>query len=170
MLGGIKTAPEFPGISYNDEATLDDKSRVLLPRKVKDALGPQFALAVGIYGGLIAIPKQIWQGIREEVRQAPILNPDRMYFSSQFLGPTATDVEVDNQGRFVIPSRLRAPANLEVKSTVFLNGADIWLEIWNPEDFAKYSENPTAFGGPRTERLLAAYDRMQSVIRNGAAA
>jgi MraZ protein len=42
-------------------------------------------------------------------------------------------VELDRQGRILIPGQLRAYAGLE--GSVVVAGAGEWLEIWNPERF-----------------------------------
>jgi MraZ protein len=42
-------------------------------------------------------------------------------------------VELDRQGRILVPAPLRAYASLE--GTVVVVGAGEWLELWNPERF-----------------------------------
>ena len=48
------------------------------------------------------------------------------------LGP-AVPVELDRQGRILIPAPLREYAGLD--GTVVVVGSGEWLEIWNPELF-----------------------------------
>lgn len=157
-------------ISFRDKTVLDDKFRVLLPPKVKARLRADFVVARGFYGGLIAVPAVVWKVISDEVRRAPLLHPDRIYFSSQFLGASEDDINADGSGRFVIPKGLRADANLTEKGTsVMLNGADFWLEIWNAADFDRFSEDPQGFGGARFDRLLKAYQGLSAAARGGLA-
>ena len=57
--------------------------------------------------------------------------PDALRFELQFFG-LASRVEVDKQGRFVLPDRLLQKARL--KSEVYLVGQKQRIDVWNRED------------------------------------
>jgi DNA-binding transcriptional regulator/RsmH inhibitor MraZ len=44
-----------------DEATIDDKGRILVGKKKRERLGEPFAIAVGEVGCLVAYPEPVWQ-------------------------------------------------------------------------------------------------------------
>jgi len=58
--------------------------------------------------------------------------------------PSASEVELDGQGRMVIPAKLRAYANLSAEVTVA--GVRDHIEIWDRATWQTYQENLEAGG------------------------
>ena len=44
-----------------EEATIDDKGRILVSKKKRDRLGENFVIALGTCGCLVAYPEASWQ-------------------------------------------------------------------------------------------------------------
>jgi MraZ protein len=111
------------------EHTLDDKSRVTLPARFRDALAEGVVLAKGFDKNLDVYPGTAW----ESVVQARIAELDP--FSAQtrrlkrivFAGAAAD--RPDKQGRVLVPAALATYAGLGKE--VVIAGVDDHLEIWD---------------------------------------
>ena len=97
--------------------TIDAKGRIIVPVKFRESLGDNFVYT-----------KEDWQKFEEKLRTLPLTNKDARKFTRFFLAGAA-EMEVDKQGRILIPSVLREFAALE-KDVVFV-GVGSRIEIWN---------------------------------------
>ncbi len=120
----------FLGLS---EHTLDDKGRLVLPRKHRDPLRSGCVVSKHFDGSLGVWPSQAFDMFIEQTRDLPSTRGDVRSFV-RTLHATAESQEPDKQGRINIPEVLRRYAGLE--STVVVTGADTHLELWSPEKWA----------------------------------
>lgn len=114
--------------------TLDPKGRMIVPAKFREELGERFILTLGLDGCLFAYPMGEWEQFAEGLKKLPGTK-DARQLQRHFLAGAA-DVEVDKQGRFLIPPRLRDAAGLE--KDVLLVGVLSKIEIWSRE---RWEEN-----------------------------
>ncbi|MBA2536000.1 MAG: division/cell wall cluster transcriptional repressor MraZ [Actinobacteria bacterium] len=111
------------------EHALDDKNRLTLPAKFREAFSHGVFVAKGIDPCLVVYPPGEWDQFVEQ-GLAP-LNP----FSrearqmSRFMFAGATDTELDRQGRIMIPQPLVEHAKLDRE--VVVAGVRDHLEIWD---------------------------------------
>ncbi|MCR5398936.1 MAG: division/cell wall cluster transcriptional repressor MraZ [Lachnospiraceae bacterium] len=110
--------------------TIDPKGRVIVPAKFRDALGDEFVVTKGLDGCLFVYDKTEWNAFEEKLKTLPITNKDARNFVRFFLAG-ATSVEVDKQGRILLPAVLREFAEL-VKDVVLI-GVASRVEIWSKE-------------------------------------
>ena len=108
--------------------TIDAKGRIIVPVKFRESLGDNFVVTKGLDNCLFVYTKEDWQKIEEKLRTLPLTNKDARKFTRFFLAGAA-EMEVDKQGRILIPSVLREFAALE-KDVVFV-GVGSRIEIWN---------------------------------------
>jgi DNA-binding transcriptional regulator/RsmH inhibitor MraZ len=97
----------------HDEAVIDDKGRLRLPKKMEEALGKPFVLWVNRSGLLSAWSEEEWewQTARASETNMQSEEDDEML---RALGERAeANIKCDAQGRFVIPSRLREYTGLK---------------------------------------------------------
>ncbi len=146
-----------------DEATLDDKGRCLVSKKKRDRLGEDFVLALGSTGCLTAYPLWSWKRYLSEMLGGEVLNFGREDFTRLVMGTADDELNFDAQGRFVIPKNLRELANL--RGPVTLLGAGDRLEIWDPEELAKFYVNEEAYAGARRSSLMRAYIQMTGRVQ-----
>lgn len=118
--------------------TVDVKGRVIIPVKFRESLGDNFVVTKGLDGCLFVFAMNEWTNFEEKLRALPIANKDARKFARFFLAGAA-DIEVDKQGRALLPSTLREFAGLE--KDVILVGVSSRVEIWSKERW----ENSTAF-------------------------
>lgn len=114
--------------------SLDEKKRMRVPAKFKDALGANFIVTKGNDGCLFAFSHTTLQeDIIDKSKNLSMFDsnvqkPLRLLMSSAF------QADEDNQGRILLPQELREYAKIK-KQIVFIgvgNRMEIWAEeIWN---------------------------------------
>lgn len=110
--------------------TVDEKGRLIIPSKFREELGNSFVVTKGLDGCLFAYDSFEWKKLEEKLVSLPFTNKDARNFS-RFMLAGAADVDVDKQGRILLPSVLRNFAGLE--KDVVLIGVASRIEIWSKE-------------------------------------
>ena len=142
-----------------DDATIDSKGRILLGKKKRDRLGDTFAMTIGSLGCICVYPGDRWQEILKEINESSPNNQGRREYAELFLEYADYDLSCDTQGRVVIPQTLREEGKLSDK--VLLRGCFDHLQIWDPEEHAKYRLNRDAYNKERRTSFEGAYDEMK---------
>ncbi|MDF2800119.1 MAG: MraZ protein [Anaerocolumna sp.] len=109
--------------------TIDNKGRIILPSKFRETLGDDFVVTQGLDGCLFVYPNDEWLNFVAQLKNLPG-SKDARQLQRYFMAGAAS-CEVDKQGRFLIPSKLREQAALE-KEIVFV-GVLSKIEIWCKE-------------------------------------
>lgn len=114
---------------------LDDKGRLFLPARFRDAMGEGLVLTRGQERCLYVWTLADFARLTERLRDLPVANKAgrayvRMLFSA------ASDQVPDKQGRISITPLLRDYASLE--RDVVVTGTMNRVEIWNPVAWADY--------------------------------
>lgn len=117
--------------------TVDAKGRLIVPSKFREALGDEFVVTKGLDGCLFVYDNKEWTAFEEKLRALPLMNKESRKFVRFFLAGAA-NVEVDKQGRILIPSVLREFAGLD--KDVVLVGVASRIEIWSKEKWEEASE------------------------------
>jgi len=132
--------------------SIDSKSRISIPAKLRKNLLPEakdsFVLTQGIGKCIDVYPADYWETIEKRLNQLNQYDPNEMKFIRMFL-QHATDVEMDNQARVILPPYLLEFAGIEKE--VLILGALQKIEIWNPQTFKDHSA-----GSPESYDQLAA--------------
>lgn len=112
--------------------TIDAKGRLIIPSKFREALGDVFVVTKGLDGCLFVYDNAEWNVFEEKLKSLPLTNKDARQFVRFFLAGAA-EVEVDKQGRILVPNVLREFA--ELNKDVVLIGVASRIEIWSKERF-----------------------------------
>ena len=112
------------------EHSLDTKGRLIMPVKLREDIGEKFVVTKGLDGCLFIFSLDEWNNFETKLRALPISSKDARLFS-RFFFAGASDLEVDKQGRFLIPSNLREFA--EFQKDVVIVGMNTRIEIWSKE-------------------------------------
>ena len=112
--------------------TIDAKGRLIVPSRFREILGDAFVVTKGLDGCLFVYDNEEWKLFEEKLRALPITNKEARQFVRFFLAGAA-EVEVDKQGRILIPNVLREFAGLA--KDVALVGVGSRIEIWSRERF-----------------------------------
>ena len=115
--------------------TIDAKGRIIVPAKFRESLGDNFVVTKGLDNCLFVYTSEDWRKFEEKLRTLPLTNKDARKFTRFFLAGAA-EMEIDKQGRILIPSVLREFAALE--KDVVLVGVGSRIEIW---DKARWNES-----------------------------
>lgn len=107
--------------------TLDPKGRVSLPARFRAAFDGGAVLTLGQDGCLFAFPRAEWERRSSEVRDLPLSDADGRAYARMFFGK-AEAVDLDAQGRMLIPQRLRGEAGIggEIVVVGVLDRMEIW--------------------------------------------
>lgn len=109
--------------------TIDAKGRIIVPAKLREELGDEFVVTLGLDGCLFVYPNTEWLNFVEKLKNLPG-NREARQLQRYFLAG-AVSCELDKQGRILIPGKLREHAQLE-KDVVFV-GVLGKIEIWSKE-------------------------------------
>lgn len=131
--------------------SIDAKGRIIVPAKFRESLGDEFVVTQGLDGCLFVYPDEEWEKFVKELRGLPGSKEARQL--QRYFMAGAALVEVDKQGRILLPLKLREQAKLE-KDIVFvgvLSKIEIWSkERWdannNYDDMDAIAENMSKFG------------------------
>lgn len=142
-----------------DEATIDDKGRLLVSKKKRERLGERFVMALGPAGCLVVYTIEAWTKEVTEIMSAPSTNLGRQQFIRLLNNYAEDDLKFDKQGRVVVPQKLREAAAL--KDKVFIVGCIDRMEIWSADAWSEYEKNPDGYGKKRLEAFLHAQKQME---------
>ena len=120
---------------------LDPKGRISLPGRFREALADGAYLTLGQDGCLFCFPRAEWEDRSNEVRAAPLSDTEGRAYARMFFG-NAEPVDLDSQGRLVVPQRLRL--QVAIGKEVVVVGVQDRMEIWDREAHERYLD---AFGG-----------------------
>lgn len=131
---------------------LDDKGRLALPARYRDELSDGVVITRGFDNCLLVYPMEAWTPLAERVSALSIGDPD-VRLLRRMLFANATDVQLDRQGRILVPVELRAHAGLEREAVVV--GMHSFIEIWSPDGWAAQDELVERDGASIAEKLAA---------------
>lgn len=117
--------------------TIDQKNRVSLPAKFRKEMGKSLVVTPGLDNCLFIFTKKEWVKISEKLSGFSMLQSDNRSFN-RFMFGGATEVDVDNIGRFLLPDFLKTRAGLSEK--VALVGVQNRVEIWNENKWSAYKK------------------------------
>ena len=118
--------------------TIDAKGRLIIPSKFRESLGDEFVVTKGMDGCLFVYDNEEWKKFEEKLLSLPMMDKQVRQFTRYFLAGAAS-VEVDKQGRILIPSVLREFA--DITKDAVLVGVGSRSEIWSRERW----EGPVSF-------------------------
>lgn len=109
--------------------TIDGKGRVAVPARFRAELATGAHVTRWIDNCLAIFPNQAWNELADRVSDLRYADAGARAFS-RFLFSGAFDVELDGQGRLVVPAGLRQFASLRSEAVVV--GAADHIELWEP--------------------------------------
>lgn len=116
------------------KSRVGEKKRVSLPTKFREQIGEDLILTRGYEESLILVNKEMWEKVAQGVINGSFTDKN-IRDTSRFLVGSAKEIEMDSQGRFVIPESLFNHANLG--SEIVFIGLVNWIEIWDAEKWQK---------------------------------
>jgi len=123
------------------ECKLDAKGRMVLPARIKTQLpepdggGQELVIRRGFEQCLIIYPMVEFKKVFSKISGLNEFNEEYRKLQRNFLSGVVT-VELDNNGRFLIPKNMLAYA--QVEKDAMLVGTGSKVEIWNPSIYEKH--------------------------------
>ena len=121
------------------ESKLDTKGRLVLPARIKAQLpsgeGDELVIRRGFEPCLIIYPMVEFKKVFSKISGLSEFNEEYRKLQRNFFSGTAT-VELDANGRFVIPKNMLNYAQLE--KDLILIGMGNKVEVWNPSIYEKH--------------------------------
>jgi MraZ protein len=131
---------------------LDAKGRIAIPARFRDALANGLVVTRGIDRCLALYPMSAWIPLAERVSSLPLSDPNARTFR-RLVFAEAVDLELDSQGRILLPPELRDYA--EIGRAAVVVGVDSFVEIWSPERWETQKAFIDADGAAIAERLAS---------------
>lgn len=116
---------------------LDEKGRITVPKKFHTDIVKGAVVTRGLDHCLFLYTKEEWIKLAEKLANLPFAQANTRAFSRLMLAG-AMDVELDKQGRIIIPEYLRDFAH--IKKNVVIAGLYNRLELWDADEWKKYTQ------------------------------
>lgn len=116
---------------------MDEKNRISLPIKFRKEIGKTVVLAPGLDASIFMFTTKEWEKIAARLEQASMVQTDILRFN-RFMFGGATQVDVDAQGRVLIPDFLKDRAGIKAKAAVV--GVHNRIEVWNDKRWSEYKK------------------------------
>ena len=116
---------------------VDDKGRVAVPVRFRGELATGLFVCKWIDSCLALFPRPAWDQLATKVASLPGISSAEARSFQRYLFASAFEVELDRQGRLLVPPGLREWAQLETDVT--LVGSNDHVELWEPTRWAQYS-------------------------------
>lgn len=129
---------------------LVDGFRVAFPKKFRQELSEKFILAQGYEGCLIAVSETQWGQLVSDAATGPFASQS-VRDTSRFLLGSACEVELDDQGRFVVPENLREYAAFS--GEIAFLGLGRWVELWDLNRWLLHKKYINEHGSEIAEKL-----------------
>ncbi len=125
------------------EHTIDAKGRMAVPARFRSQIDRGAVISKGMGTCLSVYTRERWDEKSAELAAGK--TSDELRDFERRIYPSASEVELDAQGRVSIPAKLRAYASLESEVTVA--GVRDHFEIWDRAMWKAYQERLETEGG-----------------------
>lgn len=110
--------------------------RIVLPKKLRELLkGNTFILTKGFDFCLAGYDREDWESRAKELLGVSLLERENIE-KRRFIFGSAVYLEIDDQGRFVIPKGMLSYSHLDRKAVIV--GVGDHFEIWEQTKWEKY--------------------------------
>ena len=128
----------------------DDKGRLAIPAKFRATLGERAIVTRGLDRCLFVFSVADWADLAKKLVALPLAQANSRAFARLMLAG-AMEVEMDAQGRILLPEYLRHYASIGKQAVVA--GLYNRIEIWNDEAWKKYKEQTESDSDEIAEKL-----------------
>ena len=117
--------------------TLDAKGRPSVPSRFRDILGTRFMIGEGLDECLIIYDMDSWREFEGKLKSLPT-NTAEVRELIRYYESRTLEVEIDKQGRILLPQQLRTAGGLE-KNVTFV-GTGTRAELWDEETYELHKQ------------------------------
>lgn len=131
--------------------SLDAKGRLFVPAKLRERLGEEFFVTISMDTCLSIYSAENWKNFSDRVNAMSYVDQRKM----RPLFVYASRLELDSQGRVLVPQNLRAFAKLIKNVTIV--GCNNHVELWDSEQWKAIAEaeiNPENIAAVMKELMI----------------
>jgi MraZ protein len=116
------------------EYRMDEKGRVPIPPKFRteELKKDGMVLAPGMEKCITVYPLSEWKKLADSLTSGSLV-PSKVRKLNRAIFATAFNLEIDGQGRIMVPAQLRQYAG--IRDAVVVAGANTYLELWSKEQW-----------------------------------
>ncbi len=114
------------------EHKVDAKGRIPIPPKFRAELKNGLVLTPGVEKYIIIHPLPEWEKVTAALTTSTITS-SKLRRVNRAIFATAFHINIDSQGRIVVPAPLREYA--DIKDEVIIAGANTYIELWNKKQW-----------------------------------
>jgi len=129
---------------------LDSKGRMAIPAKFRDKVSAGAIITRGLDNCLFVFNNKDWEVLAQKLIVLPLAQANSRAFVRLMLAG-AMDVELDTQGRILIPDYLRKYA--ELRKQVIVTGLYNRIEIWDSAKWQQYKQKTESASEEIAEKL-----------------
>ena len=115
--------------------SLDDKGRLVIPRKMRDELGNQIFIMKGYDGALSIYKKEAFDQLVEELESLSFDRKENRDYLRLKLA-SVVDLDVDKMGRVQIPTAILN--KYHIGKDVVVQGSGKHIEVWDAKKYEEY--------------------------------
>lgn len=130
--------------------SVDEKGRLALPVKFRSALSQAAIITRGLDHCLYVFTSTEWEVMAQKIKALPMTQANARAFQRLMLAG-AMEVELDSQGRVLLPDYLRTYAG--IKKQAVIAGVYNRMEIWDETAWEQYKQKTEAQSDEIAERL-----------------
>jgi MraZ protein len=146
---GKRGTPDDSMFYGTHEHAIDEKNRLTVPAKFRDGLGTDVVLVRGIDHTVDVYPRKSWEQSVSGITALDSLTREAREMK-RFVFAGAAVVEVDKQGRVLVPPDLQRHAALG--KDVAVVGVHDHVEIWDRQEWASHMTEMEGSVGDVAER------------------
>lgn len=129
---------------------IDEKGRLAVPKKFREDLTHGAVVTRGLDNCLFLYTSKEWEKLAEKLAGLPLAQANTRAFARLMLAG-AMDVQIDKQGRIMLPEYLRTFSGMEKE--VVVAGLYNRLELWDKSAWQAYKEKTEAQSNDIAEQM-----------------
>jgi MraZ protein len=130
--------------------SIDEKKRLAIPAKFRQALGKKVVLTRGLDNCLFLYSWKEWEQLADKLNNLPLAQADARGFVRLMLAG-AMEMDLDRLGRILVPDYLKQYASLGKKTVI--TGVYNRIEVWDEKKWETYKLRTEKEIGNMAERL-----------------
>ncbi len=154
----VESGGKMPAFSGKYYYTIDPKGRVIIPSPFREIISTNYNTKLYITNDVFdkclhIYPQEEWSRLEEKVRLLPKSQEEIKFFMRRVIA-SAQEVELDKQGRILVPAAHREDAGLN--SDIVIVGQIEKIELWDRKEWDAVND-PSRLDKKVVAEKLAAY-------------
>ncbi len=154
----VESGGNVPAFSGKYYYTVDTKGRIIIPAPFREIITSNYSSKLYITNApfdncLYIYPMEEWNKLQDQVRTKPRSDEAIRFFLRRVIA-SAVEIEMDKQGRVLVPAALREDAS--INNNVVMAGQIERIELWDRNEWDTLFD-PAKIDRKTIEEKLAAF-------------